>query len=136
MRVRILCRPYGSGDVYVWWPFWGTLGEQYEEVMVELDKDGSTKVVVPDGRTVIPCHALEIKKDPVKLPVLPDLPDLPATELPEEERRRETKLIKIAGLDEDLVGLTNKGHVLKLDGLYDEDCIRTWHYVSKSARTI
>ena len=74
--------------------------------------------------------------DPVKLPELPDLPDLPGTGLSEEERRRETKLIKIAALPYRFIGLTNKGHVLMLNGLSDEDYIGAWDYVRKSAQTI
>jgi hypothetical protein len=72
--------------------------------MAEQNRDGPTEVVVPDGGTVIPCHTREINMDPVKLPILPDLPELPATGLPEEERRKETKLIKIEALDHCLVG--------------------------------
>jgi len=125
-----------SGDVYAWWPFEGTLEDRYRETMAELDKDESTKAIVPDDGTVIPCHTWEINKDPVKLPILPDLPDLLATGLPEEVRRKETKLIKIASFDNCLVGLTNKGHVLKIDGLTDEDSIQIWRYVSENARVI
>jgi len=126
----------GSGDVYAWWPFGGTFGDRYQEAVAELDKDESTKVIVPDNETVIPCHTWNINKDPVKLPILPDLPDWPATGLPEEEWGKETKLIKIAAFGNCLIGLTNKGHVLKMDGLTDEDSIQIWHYVSESARTM
>jgi len=123
-----------SGDVYAWWPFGGTFEERYRQAMDELDLDESTKAVVPEGGNVIPCHTWEISKDPVKLPILPDLPDLPATGLPEEALKKETKLIKIAAFDNFLVGLTNKGHVLKIDGLTDEDSIQIWRYVSENAR--
>ena len=122
-----------SGDVYAWGPFWGTLGDQYQEAMAKLDNNESTKVIVPNNETVIPCYPWEINEDPVKLPILPDLPDLPATGLPEEEQRKEIKLIKIAAFDNCLVGLTNKGHVLKIDGLTDKDSIQIWYYVSESA---
>ena len=121
-----------SGDAYVWWPFDGTVGDRYDEAMEELDKDKSTKAVVPNGGTVIPCHAWEIHEDPVKLSILSDLPDLPATGLSEEERGKETKLIKIAAFEHRLIGLTNKGHVLKMDRLYAEGT-QVWNYVSKSA---
>ena len=121
-----------SKDVYIWWPFGGTFEDQYQEAMAKLDKDKSTKAIVPNGKTVIPCHTWEINKDPVKLPILPDLPDLLATGLPEEECRKDTKLIKIAALDKCLIGLTNKGHILKIDGLTDEDSIQIWHYVSSA----
>lgn len=121
-----------SGDVYAWWPYGGTFEDRYREAMAELDKDNSTKAIVSDDDTVIPCHTWEINKDPIKLPILPDLPDLTATGLSEEERRKDTKLIKIAAFDNCLVGLTNKGHVLKIDGLSDEDSIQIWRYVSSA----
>ena len=119
-----------SGDVYAWWPFGGTFEDRYWEAMAELDEDESTKAIVPDNEAVIPCHTWEINKDPIKLPILPDLPDLPATGLSEEERRKDTKLIKIAAFNNCLVGLTNKGHVLKIGGLTDENSVQIWRYVS------
>ena len=125
-----------SGDVYAWWPFGGTFEESYRETMVELDKDESTKAIVPENTTVIPCHTFEVHKDPLKLPILPNLPDLRATGLPEEEGRKETKLIKIAAFDNCLVGLTNKGHVLKIDGLTDEDSVQIWQYVSNNVLAV
>ena len=121
-----------SGDVCVWWPFEGALNERHQKAMVELDEDESTNAVVPDGGTIIPCHTWEIEMDPVKLPALPELPDLPATGIPEEECGKETKLVKIAALNDCIVGLTNKGHVLKIDGLDDEHLTRIWNYVSKN----
>jgi len=125
-----------SGDVYVWWPTHGIIRHWYHEATERLDGDESTKAIVPDGGTVIPCHTLEIHEDPVKLPALPDLPELPGTGLSEEERGKETKLIKIAAMRYRLIGLTNKGHVLKTDGLYGEDNTRAWEYVSENARMI
>lgn len=123
-----------SGDVYAWWPFSDSFEDQYRQTMTELDGNDFTKASVPDGEAVIPCYPWEMKKDPAKLPILPDLPDLPATGLSEKECMEETKLIKIAALDNFLVGLTNKGHVLKIDGLTDEDSIQIWRYVSENAR--
>ena len=125
-----------SGDVYAWWPFGDTLGSVYRKTVAELDLDESTKAIVPDDGTVIPCHTWEINEDPVKLPILPDLPDLQATGLPKEELKKDTKLIKIAAFDNCLVGLTNKGHVLKIDGLNSEDAVQIWHYVSEGVRVI
>ena len=104
--------------------------------MLEQDGDDYAKAIIPDDEMVIPCRTREIHSHPVIFPKLPDLPDLPGTGLSEEERRKETKLIKIAALKWKLVGLTNKGHVLVLDGLYDEYYTGTWHYVCKSAQTI
>ena len=125
-----------SGDVYAWWPYGDTFEDRYWEIMDELDKDKSTKASVPDNETIIPCHTWEMRMDPVKLPILPDLPDLPSTGLPEEARKKETKLIKIAGFDNSLVGLTNKGHILKMDEMYAAEFTPVWHYVSESAQMI
>jgi len=119
-----------SGDVYAWWPFGDAFEDQYQAAMTELAVGESTKTIVPDDETVIPCCTWEINKDPVKLPILPDLPDLPTTGLSEEWRSKDTKLIEIAGFNNCLIGLTNKGHVLKIDGLIDEDSIQIWRYVS------
>ena len=121
-----------SGDVYAWWPY----GDQYWDGMEELDKDESTKAIIPNDGTVIPCHTWEINEDPTMLPKLPDLPDLPGTGLAEEEREKETKLIKIVASYKSLVGLTNKGHVLKSGRLTDKGSIQDWRYVSKSIQTI
>ena len=120
----------------MWWVFEDGSRYDYEEGMVELDEDDSAKDIIPNDETVIPCQTREIHRDPVKIPMLPDLPDLLGTGLPEEDRRKETKLIKIVALFNRLVGLTNKGHVLKLDGLHDKNPAGTWHYVCKGARKI
>lgn len=119
-----------SGDVYAWWPFGEFFDDHYRRTNGELDEDESTRAIVHEGEVIIPCHTWEINRDPVKLPVLPDLPDLPTVGLSEGDREKETKLIKIAALDSCLVGLTNKGHVLKIDGLTDENSIQIWRYVS------
>jgi len=116
----------------VWWPFGNTLEGPYQRAMAKMDRNNSPVTALNGG--VIPCHTWGIIMDPAKLPVLPDLPDLPATGLPEEERRKETKLIKIAAFDSCLVGLTNKGHVLKIDGLANEELVQTSRYVSESSR--
>ena len=92
----------------------GTFKDQYTEGMAELDKDESTKTIIPNDTTVIPCCTWEINWDPVKLLRLPDLPDLLGTGVSEGECKKETKLIKIATLYYCFVGLTNKGHVLML----------------------
>ena len=110
--------------------------DRYKEGLEKLEKEESTKAIIPDDRTVIPCRTLEVDWDPVKVSMLPDLPELSGTGLSEEERRRETKLIKIAATYYCFIGLTNKGHVLMLDGLSHEDSSGTWHYVRESAQKI
>ena len=114
----------------MWRMIGGTFGDRYRK----LEKDEFTKVVIPRSGTVIPFHIWEIDEDPVKLPPLPDLPDLTGTGLPEEELKEETKLIKIAVHDAALIGLTNKGHVLRLS--IGDHIRRTWDYVSENTRTI
>ena len=116
----------GSGDAYAWWTISGTFSELYLEV------DETTVAFVPEHEAVIPCQTRELKTGPIKLPPLPDLPDLPATGLSGEERRKETRLIKIACDNDYLIGLTNKGHVLKLNGVDREGDTRVWHYVGKN----
>jgi len=114
-----------SGDAYLW--------PMHNEDMVK-HRDESKKAIVPDDGTVVPCHTWEINVDLIKLPSLPDLPDLPMTGLPGEERRKKTKLIKIATCFTSVIGLTNKGHVLKADGSFGEEGPPwAWDYVSESA---
>ena len=118
-----------SGDVYVWWPNVGAFDDQYRE---GIKTHGITMDIVPDHEGAIPCWTWEFKTDFIKLPTIPDLPDLVTTGLPGEEHMEETRLIKIAACTECLIGLTNKGHVLKLEGLSDEDSARIWCYVSEN----
>lgn len=125
-----------SGGVYVWWPAHGPIRRQHDEAVKELNRDNATKAIVPKGGTVIPCHTLEIHEDPIKLPALPDLPKLPRTGLSEEECEKETKLIQIAALEYRLIGLTNKGHVLKMDKFSGRGVSRVWKYVSENARMV
>jgi len=56
------------------------------------------------------------------------------TGLPEKERKKETKLIMIVACGNSLVGLTNKGHVLKAYRV--ERGTWAWDYVSEGARMI
>ena len=119
-----------SGDVYAWWPSDQSFENRYRRTMRELDRDRSTRAIVSGDETVVPCHAWEMKHNPFKLPALPDLPDLPSTGMPTKEREKRTKLIKIAAFLNSMIGLTNKGHVLKIDGLTDGNSVRRWNYVS------
>ena len=121
-----------SGDVYLWSKTWY---QYYEKAMARLDKDESTRAIVPNDGTVIPCHTWGMEMDPIKLPIPPNLPHLPMTGLPEEECRKETKFIKIAVFGQGLIGLTNKGHILKskIDGYQaGRKDAYTWNYVSDS----
>ena len=108
-----------SGDVYMW-----TMHNSEH-------RHKSARAIVSNSG--VPCHTWKINMDPAKLPSLPDLPDLPMNGLAEEERRKETKLIKIATCLDNLVGLTNKGHVLRTGSLCGEDPTWAWDYVSESS---
>ena len=86
---------------------------------------------------VVPCYWWVLHgADPVRLPPIPAerLPVLPGTGLSQEDRDKETKLVKIASLDNNILGLTNKGHVLRYGELYGEETYRAgrWEYVRAS----
>ena len=131
MPIQIECEQWfsavltRSGDVYVWLSDAYTLSELFSGA-----RDPTMGVTDYEG--VIHCQTQELKVDLIKLPTLPDLPELLATGLLEEECRKETKLIKIAACEGSLIGLTNKGHVLKSDGLFSEDSAWIWCYVSEN----
>jgi SCF-associated factor 1 len=80
--------------------------------------------VMPTRDNVIPCSTWSLQMDPIMLPSLPSLPTL-------MEIKDEIRLIKIAGFDNNLIGLTNQGHVLKFDSLRDEQSSSRgqWTYV-------
>ena len=103
-----------------------------------MDEHEPDSLALPDRDrpNVIPCHCWDLTTvDPVRLRPIPhQLPDLPDTGLSDQENSKETKLIKIASLDNRLIGLTNKGHVLKYDRLTDEETYDQgrWEYVCTS----
>jgi SCF-associated factor 1 len=100
------------------------LWAKFNTKMEELDQIQLSKAHVVDGIS-IPCYTWDLEIDPVQLPPLPRLPDL----RPEHEYQ-ETKLVRIAGMENSLVGLTNKGHIVKFDfGLPNQNA---WVYVSFS----
>lgn len=96
--------------------------------MEQLDQDRTALGHPIDG--VIPCSTWDLENNPTELPPLPGLPQLTGTNLDAETLRKETALIKIAAMDRSLVGLTNKGHVVKID-LSTEGS--RWEYVRLSA---
>ncbi len=70
----------------------------------------------------------------VKIPDLEEY-DLPKISSGEDEEDKESmKIVKIAGLDNAVVGLTNKGHVVMFRGLDGQETAVTpgnrWRYVS------
>ena len=125
-----------SGDVFVWWPF---SGEMYNRIVRKnegMDQGGDKKAIAStDG--VIPCATWDLEADPVRLPQLPPLPELLNTGNSENQDAA-TRLIQIAAFDAHLVGLTNKGHVLKFGALSNETTVSLghWEYVSFIAHLI
>lgn len=93
----------------------------------EMDMQGHKQAQAGDDN-VIPCVTWALDLDPVYLPSIPPLPALD-NGCPEEDNP--TQLIKIAGLDNCLIGLTNKGHVLKISNLENEHIAsrQNWEYV-------
>ncbi|VDB94258.1 unnamed protein product [Peniophora sp. CBMAI 1063] len=119
-----------SGDVLVYWQNSGTMGRAFTEQMSLMDRNDETKARA-DGQHRIPCATWEMLQDPVRLRPIPDLPTLADNGLSQEEQAEPTKLVRIAGMDNNLIGLTNKGHVLLHRGL-DNDRLAPgahWEYL-------
>ncbi|PPQ67894.1 hypothetical protein CVT26_007094 [Gymnopilus dilepis] len=117
-----------SGDVFVWWPFAGSMGDAIQEKMQEMDGDGDTKAYATKDN-VIPCITWDLDVMPTRLPSIPPLPDLVNTG--DIKKADPTQLIQIAGFDNHIVGLTNNGHVLKYGSLHDETGVPRgrWEYL-------
>ncbi|KAH8116463.1 RCC1/BLIP-II [Phellopilus nigrolimitatus] len=120
-----------SGDVFVWWPFGDSVQQVVTTTNVRMDQEGDKRAhATADG--AIPCVTWDLHHDPRRLPAIPRLPDLPRpSRAYGEDERQETKLVKIAGMDNFLVGLTNKGHVLKFGDLSNELSLEQgrWEYL-------
>jgi SCF-associated factor 1 len=120
-----------SGDVLVFWPSSGEIGRIFEEEDAAMDERGDCNAYGTDDH-LIPCVAWSLRADPLRIPRIPELPELESTGASQEERSKATALIKIAAFDNHLIGLTNKGHVLKFGDLSNENSFnRTtrWKYV-------
>lgn len=119
-----------SGDVFVWFPGDGDLQTCITDRMGAMDSDGDKKVLAAEDGS-IPCVTWDVDLDPVRLPPLPPLPDLPNTGDASDDE--ETKLIQIAGMDCHLIGLTNRGHVLRYGSLSGQEHASRgrWEYLPK-----
>ncbi|KAF5351928.1 hypothetical protein D9756_007455 [Leucocoprinus leucothites] len=116
-----------DGEVLVWWPSRGRLGDVVREEAERLNAEGIGKAEVTSDDT-IPCHTWKASLDPVLLPSLPPLPDI--ADMGEDYKKHPPKLVKIGGMDSHLVGLTNYGHVVIFRGLDHEEAMgRAWEYL-------
>ncbi|VDB94260.1 unnamed protein product [Peniophora sp. CBMAI 1063] len=109
-----------SGDVLVYWHDDGAMRRAFNRQMALMDRDNGTKARPDEQSKTIPCATWGLKEDPFVLRPIPDLPVLSRNGLSEEQQAEPTKLVKIAGMDNVLIGLTNKGHVMKHGGLHNE----------------
>jgi SCF-associated factor 1 len=134
-----------SGDVLVWFPRAAGFGDAtglsaaVEAANRRMDDERDKNPMLIGGShdvpPRIPCHVWEIEYDPIKLNPLPDdLPRLDMAASGEEEEEEPVKLIKIAAMENNMVGLTNRGHVLLYDDLGGESTVSTghWKYVDPS----
>lgn len=130
-----------SGDVLVFWPHNGRMYERIHETnrrmddMAKEDVEANWKARGVEGDSkdavdVIPCRVWDIEDiDPVRLPAIPtDLPSLPIG----PDGNTGLKIVKIAGMDNNLIALTSGGHVLRYNRLEGEDSYQQgrWEYVS------
>ncbi|KAK7686291.1 hypothetical protein QCA50_010515 [Cerrena zonata] len=131
-----------SRDVLVWWPRGPVIRSQVQDkntLLDESDPDSHGKLETEfrnhgkHSAKYINCHVWDLETDPVRLPPVPvhDLPQLSDTGLSHEEKQKETKLVKITAMDNFVIGLTNKGHVLRYTKLYDEEQYKNgrWEYL-------
>ncbi|KAH9847325.1 RCC1/BLIP-II [Lenzites betulinus] len=130
-----------SGDVLVYWPFSGAVKVAADRKETELNaiEDPAQNIAAkaradPDNPRVVPCHWWDMEgADPVRLPrvLVHDLPELSKTGLSAEQLEEETKLVKIVGIDNCIIGLTNKGHVLRYGMLGGEESYQQgrWEYL-------
>jgi SCF-associated factor 1 len=122
-----------SGDVLVFWPFSGEVGRRFDDQDAAMDERGDCHARATNN--CIPCVPCALRVGPLRLPHIPRLPELDNTGISQEEKSKRTILIKIAAYDNHLIGLTNKGHVLKYDDLADENSFNgsiPWQYVRLS----
>ncbi|THH05395.1 hypothetical protein EW145_g4827 [Phellinidium pouzarii] len=120
-----------SGNVLVWWPFGQSMQHVYNTTMTQMNESGDEQAhATVDG--MIPCSTWDMQQDPHRLPPLPSLSELSdSRHTCNESERQETKLVKIAAMDNFLIGLTNKGHVLKFGDLSNETSLQQgrWEYL-------
>lgn len=120
-----------SNDVLVFWPTSGEVGNRLTEEEERMNESGDCHAYPTSDHTV-PCIPVMLQANPLRIPPIPQLPEINDTGLSPEERSKETVLVKIAAFDNALIGLTNKGHVLKFGDLSNEHSFNRstrWEYV-------
>lgn len=117
-----------SGDIYVWWPLCEDVMVTFARENAIMDRDESNRAHLTVD-TIIPCVPWDLRHNPRRLPALPSLPNLQYNE--EGAHVHDIKIIKVAGMDNFLIALTNKGHVLKFGDLSNERSLQfgRWEYV-------
>ena len=112
--IQVVCNYYysailtRSGDVYIVYPFEEYVRKEHEKHCEESE----TGLEIEGNR--ISCKTWKLKSELHKLRQIGDLPELdqrhgsPGSKSP-------PKIISIAATDELLIGLTDKGHVLKIN---------------------
>ncbi|KDR80661.1 hypothetical protein GALMADRAFT_241020 [Galerina marginata CBS 339.88] len=118
-----------SGDVFVWWPFGGSMGQAVEQKMRDMDQETDTRAYATTDSKTIHCKTWDLDMVPTRLPQLPALPELP--DIGDVNNAQHITLIQIAAFDNHIVGLTNRGHVLKYGSLHDETGVPhgRWEYL-------
>jgi SCF-associated factor 1 len=117
-----------SGDVFAWWPSAGRMGEIVDQKMREMDDEGEKKAQA-SAQHVIPCVPWDMEEMPTRLPPIPSLPELP--DAGNTSHSDDIQLIQIAAFDQHIIGLTNRGHVLKFGPLHNESGVEDarWEYL-------
>ena len=119
------CALTASGTVLVWWPLGEAIQQRFTIKMHEMDTARNTQAhATREGE--IPCSCWDLDFDPLHVPPLPELPNIRG-----DDESGEVKLVKVAAMDGFLIGLTNKGHVLKFGDLSNELTLQhgRWEYV-------
>jgi len=121
-----------SGDVLFFSPFFDENHEiriLYKEDNAAMDERGDCHAY-PTSDNCIPCVHWSLRADPMRTPHIPQLPELQDAGLT-QEKSKPTTLVKIAAFDAYVIGLTNKGHVLKFDAspAYSAVLTMRWQYL-------
>ena len=117
-----------SGDVYIWITSQLREDDRFKSKMDEMNADKDKEAFATDDGE-IPCATWDYDFNPFRVAPLPSLPNFANPGSTEQNVR----LVKIAAMEHSLVGLTDKGHVLKYDDVQVTETGRLggrWIYVS------